>query len=832
VLLTNIIAETNVSGQEICCTEVYRPYDNFENKQDIMAETKATAAGIGIPANFKATPGNGMVVLSWDTVEGATIYNLYLSRRSGVNNSNYITRVGMMISNVTSPYQLTGLNNNTTYYFVVTAENDSGESASSSEVSATPATSSNSPVQFEDISTVVGLVQTRMSAFGNPLWGDINNDGNLDIVDPHHQQSISLYLNNGNETFTDITNESGISLGNSYDRHGMTLGDYDNDGNLDLFIALGGASGNSLLNSQLWKGDGTGTFINVTDAAGIQLLGVRASNWIDYDNDGYLDLFVSSDGGTFGRVYKNNKNGSFDDVTDSTGLTSAFNIVMSFADYDSDGYMDLLTGGATRDNLYHNNGNGAFSLNGSFGGGYSCRGIAWGDYNNYGFIDLYVSRGTNDYHRALYWDSSRIDFSFTEFPDPGELTFKCAGENITFNLMMTGKRPPQSFIFIGAEKRNPSGNPFTLSSTEVIGKPEISAGNEDGFFIWRDEVNNIWHIQWTESGGNHGFWGNITSNGDFSEVMSNNPNILMTNFKPSLYRNNGNGTFTNVTEESRTGHIGNNSGAAWGDFDNDRLLDLYVVDTGDTLGNRYNTLYRNLGNGTFEDITSTSGTDAVNAVGRHYGAAWGDFNKDGTLDILLSNGFGWGNAFMHGRSILYKNPGNANNWIKLKLTGTESNRSAIGSRIILNTANGTQIRQLNGTGGELYSQGLSPIHFGLGNISVIDSISIIWPSGETQTLNQIPANLEITIVEGANPPAVDIISPVDGAEFTVFSDITIEATASASGGTTVSKVEFYAGSSKIGEVTIMPYRINWRPAIAGSYALTAKAIGDDGSAMT
>lgn len=701
----------------------------------------------GSPTNLGVTAGSGSVILSWDLVSGATSYNVYLSRYPGINNLNYQTRLGMQIAGVQPSYQLTGLNNGTTYYFVVTSVNSSGESSPSNEVSATPPTTANSPILFEDISTIAGLVRNRWEAYGNPLCGDLNNDGNLDIIDPHHVVAVSVYLNNGNETFTDITESSGISLGNGFDRHGMTIGDYDNDGSVDLFIALGGLSGNSLLNSQLWKGNGTGTFVNVADEAGIQMLAARTANWVDFDNDGYLDLFSNSSQRSL-VVYKNNKNGTFSDVTSSIGITTIASTprVISFADYDNDGYMDLFAGGDTRDSLYHNNGNGTFSLTRLFGGN-RCRGATWGDYNNDGFIDLYLSRGENDYYRTLFWDRSRIDFSFSAFPDPGEVTFRCdTASNITFNLQMSGKLPWESFIFLGSTKTNPSTNPFTLSTAQFFGRPVISAGAEDGFFVWRD-TDDTWHIQWTESAGNHDFWGHITADGDFSDVTANEANLLVTNYKSSLYRNNGDGTFTDVTEESGTGHVGNNSGVSWGDFDNDGLLDLYVVDAGDILGNRPNALYRNLGNGRFNEIGVSTRVDAASAIGRHYGAACGDFNNDGSLDLILANGYGWGTPLSRGRSLLYKNSGTTNNWIKLKLVGTKSNRSAIGSRVILSTANGIQTRQLNGNGGELYSQGLSPLHFGLGTVNVVDSVTIIWPSGTVQKLNQIPVNQELTVTE-------------------------------------------------------------------------------------
>lgn len=709
----------------------------------------------GIPMNLRVTADSGRALLSWDSVPNANSYNLYLSRHPGINNSNYTTKLGMQMTNVISPYQITGLNNGVTYYFAVTAVNSSGEGAASDVVAATPQSNVTSPVLFQDISQSAGLLRTMQQAFGNPVLGDIDNDGNLDIVDPHHNMSLTIYQNNGNETFRDISATTGIAVGRGIDRHGLAMGDYDNDGNLDIFVGTGNNGGSgSLLASQLYKGNGSGLFTDVTAQAGLAGLEfVRAVNWVDYDNDGHLDLVIARASGMGGDVYKNNGSGAFVSVTGSTGLTNAFDTVISFADYDNDGYMDLAVGtNASVDRLYHNNRDGTFSLNSSFEGKRgSCRGLAWGDYNNDGFIDLFVSKGTNDYYRSLFWDETRIDFSYINFTDPGEIVFRCSSNTqITFDLYISGgQNNVASLIFIGSDKRNPSSGVFTLNSSETTGRPDVVAGRDFGFFIWKENTGSIWHVQWTKDNNalGPGFSGHIVSNGVFSNVTSNSGG-LTTNFKSFLYRNNGNGTFTDVTEESFAGHIGNNTGAAWGDFDNDGYLDLYVTDAGDVLGNRTSTLYRNLGNGKFEDITASAGVGAaVNAVGRHYGAAWGDFNNDGMLDLLLSNGFGWGYRLANGRTLLYRNPGNNNNWIKLKLAGTKSNRSGIGARVVLRTAVGIQSRQLNGNGGEVYSQGVSPLHFGLGNVSVVDDVTVFWPSGIVQTMKQISANQEILVIE-------------------------------------------------------------------------------------
>ncbi len=170
--------------------------DGSSEKGDINTES-------GIPGNVTVTESNGSVILSWDTVRHANYYNLYFSRNPGINKSNYTYLLGEKISKIKSQsYEVTGLNNDITYYFVITAVNADSESLSSDEVSATPHTDSVSPASFQDISASAGIQTERLKAFGNPVTGDINNDGYLDIIAPHHGFPPSIYLNNGDETFS------------------------------------------------------------------------------------------------------------------------------------------------------------------------------------------------------------------------------------------------------------------------------------------------------------------------------------------------------------------------------------------------------------------------------------------------------------------------------------------------------------------------------------------------------------------------------------------------------------------------------------------------------
>lgn len=162
--------------------------------------------------------------------------------------------------------------------------------------------------QFVDVSSQVGLIQQAKKSKGNPVWGDFNNDGVLDLIVPCHGLSNShgpfVYLGNANSTFTDVRTTCGFSNSSklndldSTDWHGYALGDYDNDGNLDLYIAEGakGKTGGTLKRDLLFHGNGDGTFIYVSDVAGIVTSGDRGREgyWVDYDNDGKLDLFVKN----------------------------------------------------------------------------------------------------------------------------------------------------------------------------------------------------------------------------------------------------------------------------------------------------------------------------------------------------------------------------------------------------------------------------------------------------------------------------------------------------------------------------------------------------------
>jgi hypothetical protein len=289
--------------------------------------------------------------------------------------------------------------------------------------------------------------------------------------------------------------------------------------------------------------------------------------------------------------------------------------------------------------------------------------------------------------------------------------------------------------------------PFVIEqeSISAIGQPEkYKLGKGIGIFIWRDTGTDSWHLRWRgDKITTHDFVGIIESDQPFENVRE-----VDFNYPPRpeniLYKNDGKGGFVNVSQEAGIAASGNFRCATWGDYDNDGDLDLYVVNCGDGLHNGPNLLYQNQGDGSFLELALEAGVTA-NVDGRGRGAAWGDYNGDGFLDLSLTNGWG-APLFSSGPHLLFKNQGNDNNWLKIKLIGTVSNRLGLGCKVMLITGDLIQYRE-QGSGSEMFSQNYQPLHFGLGEAETADTIIVDWPSGKKQMIKDIWANRTLKIRE-------------------------------------------------------------------------------------
>jgi hypothetical protein len=532
------------------------------------------------------------------------------------------------------------------------------------------------PIEFVDVTTQAGLrFKHNSGAFGKKYMPetvgsgcaflDYDNDGWQDILlinsmnwpERKGAKTFSaLYHNNRNGTFTDVTKEAGLAV--EMYGIGCAIADYDNDGLIDIYIACLGAN-------HLFRNLGGGRFVDVTAKANVGDTGFSASAaWVDYDRDGKLDLFVcnyvewsvdkdihcSLDGknksyctpelykGQSSTLYRNKGDGSFENVTERAGLLdpAGKSLGVALIDYDNDGWIDLFVANDTQPNkLYRNRGNGTFSDEGMVAG-------------------------------------------------------------VAFNEMGVAR----------------AGMGVDAGDFDRSGKQSLVIGN-------------------------------------------------FTNEMIALYRNEGSGLFT---DEAPTSTIGQDSqltltfACFFFDYDLDGWLDIFAANghVSDDISVvqpkiKYAQpphLFRNLGKKKFQHMNSSLG-QALQQPAVARGAAYGDYDNDGDLDLLITANNG-------PARLLRNNGGNQNNLIRIKVVGTTSNRNGIGAKISVTLPGEAKLFGMVRTGSSYASQSELPVIFGLGKAEKAQSIEIVWPNGTRQVLTDVAANQEIVIEEGkgivsANP---------------------------------------------------------------------------------
>ncbi len=483
---------------------------------------------------------------------------------------------------------------------------------------------------------------------------DYDNDGYLDIylinacpqLKPMNNPIPTnlLYRNNRNGTFTDITHSAGV--GDSRYGVGATVGDYDNDGDIDVYLTNFGTNA-------LYRNNGDATFTDVAQTANVD-----EHNWgtscafADMDNDGFLELYVSN--------YAN-----YTPETDTPCYRHGVSV-----------YCGPRTYPPQADSLYHNNGDGTFILQSTFANipPSHALGVAIGDIDNDGDADVYV---VNDQ-----------DFNYL-FQNRGDGTFEEVGLLAGVSCSDTGK----------AE----AGMGVAFADYDNDGRIDATVSN------FQNETNTV-------------------------------------------YRNEGDNFFIDTTvltgiAEHTHRYLG--WGIGFFDYDNDGHKDIFVAN-GHTMDNiaevdsattapQQNLLFRNLGNGQFANVTELMGSGfALRKVSR--AAAFGDYDNDGDIDILVTN---WNQT----ADLLRNEGGNNNNWIQILAVGTQSNRSAIGARIKLVAGELTQYAEIQSSGSYLAFSDLRA-HFGLKNAHTVDLVEIRWPSGKIDTATKLSVNQRFIAVEG------------------------------------------------------------------------------------
>lgn len=477
---------------------------------------------------------------------------------------------------------------------------------------------------------------------------------------------VLLNLNLSAQYFQKIT--SGALVDIKQRSYSATWADVNNDGYDDMLIL----ELTSNLQNVLYMNNGDGTFTaNPNSGLSVPTGPAIAAAWADYDNDGYLDVYIchtANDGAELSKnlLYKNNGDGTFSRIlTGDIVNDNGWSLGASWADYDNDGLVDLYVANFDGPNCLHkNNGSGTFTriLNGSpvtdVAASY---GAYWADVNNDRYPDLFVA-----------------------------------------NAFGTTMPPDLNCLYIN----NGDGTFTKITEGHIVNNDGISHGAS-----WGDYNNDGWLDL-------------FVSNHDFSDNKFN-----------FLYQNNGNGTFTFVSGINVTTDQNTSFGSAWLDANNDGYLDLVVANN--KTSNRNNYFYLNNGNGTFTSIT----TDPIQQDAlRSFGVTTADYNNDGFVDVFSAtystsqeNGF-------------YKNVTNNNNWLALKLEGTTSNRAAIGARITVWTGGLMQIREVGSASGEYCSSSFIQ-NFGLATNTTVDTLMIQWPSGIVNTFHDVAANQRLTIIE-------------------------------------------------------------------------------------
>jgi hypothetical protein len=497
--------------------------------------------------------------------------------------------------------------------------------------------------------------------------------------------------------------------------------------------------------------------------------------WLDYNNDGFLDLFVTSGAaiddlrtirqgkpaGHRNYLYRNNGDRTFTDVTEKAGMKDlgwASGCVA--ADYDNDGNTDLFVSNVGESFLYRNRGDGTFSEEAGragVSGGFDWHtGAAFGDFDGDGWLDLYVTGYVDLQHvlddqKPCTWKGLPTYCGPRGMKGAPDKLYRNNGDGTFTDVTLQAGVQDRDLLY---------GFTASFEDLDNDGKPDIIVANDLGRnYVYHnlgngkfEEVGSLWGMAYPIEGNPQANMGIALGDFDRDGLMD----VFVTTFSDdhyTLYHNTPKQMFMDVSTEANIAAV-TFPFLGWGtffaDLDNDGWLELFaanghIYSVIDQVPNSKQTfaqrplLFRQSKPGTFAEVELRTGTEPLKKYSSR-GAAYADFDNDGDLDIIYTN---LGSA----PTLLENTTPSHNNWLTLRMQGTRSNRDGIGARVRLKTGNIDQIATVRA--GESYLSGNDPrIHFGLGSFSIADEIEVRWPSGRMEKVMSVRANQIIAIREG------------------------------------------------------------------------------------
>ncbi|MFK7847065.1 MAG: FG-GAP-like repeat-containing protein [Rhodothermales bacterium] len=472
----------------------------------------------------------------------------------------------------------------------------------------------------------------------------------------------------------------------------------------------------------------------------------RSVNFLDLNNDGWEDLYISNgpENGQADLLYINDGTGQFTQVT-NMAIISASNPSdgASFADYNNDGHIDGVVSSwyGAEDLLYLNDGAGNLNYNGNAGlvGGSFAETAAFGDYDNDGWLDLYVTNSGTSKNNFLYRNLQNGKF-----------------ERITNHVLVNDADLSRG---VNWGDFNNDGITDVFVANESNSPNHIFWGRGGGTFEKLTQGDIVSANKSTMTGS----WGDIDNDGDL-DLFAGNSNF----FRPlnnQLYRNLG-GSFEEITDDPTVLGLNCTFGSAFGDYDNDGDLDL-VVSNGFCNTNLPNELYENQGDGTFVNVSDEfESNEAICS----FGVAWGDVNNDGFLDVAFANCKNSSSGSEQANTLML-NEGNDNSWLAVKLTGVATNRDGVGARVeVKATINGQAVWQMREVQSQSGYAGQNSLvaHFGFGDAAIVDTLVVHWPAGNRQFLTNVAVYQRINIAEVINTSTEAIPARAETISLDVF----------------------------------------------------------------